>query len=261
MKRHPLLLFGLCALLFVLAFSLAWFSRVPPDRGQKTGDGGQPAQAAAPRDAPPPAYREITWDDLIPQDWDPAQGLGIQDFSTLRDNDPRAVAALQALRAAWDRAPIVPELDGQRVRLAGYVIPLEKQGESVTEALFVPYFGACIHTPPPPANQTIHIVFQISTPAMNMMDAFWIGGTLKTERGGSEGLGIYGYRLLAEHLEPYLLPPESGASFRAPGLSPVQVCGQNGNKARGAPGQHRQHDKAGQRADRPVARMHEQGMS
>ncbi|MDR2031744.1 MAG: DUF3299 domain-containing protein [Azoarcus sp.] len=219
MKRHFLPLFGLCALLFGLAFAVARFFLAPPDGRQKIGDERPLAQASTLRDAASSAYREITWDDLIPQDWDPAQGLGVQDFSSLRDNDPRAVAALQALRAAWDHAPVVPELDGQRVRLAGYVIPLEKQGESVSEALFVPYFGACIHTPPPPANQTIHIVFQNRTPAMSMMDAFWIGGTLKTERGDGEGLGVHGYRLLAEHLEPYFEQPESGsgASLSVPG--------------------------------------------
>jgi hypothetical protein len=52
---------------------------------------------------------------------------------------------------------IVEELSGQRVRIPGYLLPLEISGTKVTEFLLVPYFGACIHTPPPPPNQIIHV--------------------------------------------------------------------------------------------------------
>jgi hypothetical protein len=53
-----------------------------------------------------------------------------------------------------------PQLDGQIVRIAGYLLPLEFTGRSVREFLLVPWVGACIHTPPPPANQIVHVTLE-----------------------------------------------------------------------------------------------------
>ena len=50
------------------------------------------------------------------------------------------------------------ELDGKPVRIPGYLLPLEFDGDKVSEFLLVPYVGACIHTPPPPPNQIVHVV-------------------------------------------------------------------------------------------------------
>ncbi|MGI9201102.1 MAG: DUF3299 domain-containing protein [Woeseiaceae bacterium] len=52
---------------------------------------------------------------------------------------------------------VVKELDGTFVRIPGYAVPLELSGSKVTEFLLVPYVGACIHTPPPPPNQIVHV--------------------------------------------------------------------------------------------------------
>ena len=55
------------------------------------------------------------------------------------------------------RKSAAKDLDGQTVRIAGFMVPLEDASERVTEFLLVPYPGACIHTPAPPANQIIHV--------------------------------------------------------------------------------------------------------
>ena len=52
----------------------------------------------------------------------------------------------------------VPELAGQNLALPGFVLPLEYDGKKVTEFLLVPWVGACIHTPPPPPNQMVHVI-------------------------------------------------------------------------------------------------------
>lgn len=52
----------------------------------------------------------------------------------------------------------VDELDGVLIALPGFVLPLEYEGKKVTEFLLVPWVGACIHTPPPPPNQIVHVV-------------------------------------------------------------------------------------------------------
>lgn len=148
------------------------------------------------------AYREIQWENLIPKDWDPMAPFKNLKLGRLRDGDPRAQEALDKMHAAWDAAPAEPSLDGKAIRLAGFVIPLERKGDLVSELLLVPYFGACIHTPPPPANQTIHVVLDKPVSDIRMMDAFWVNGTLTITRGDS-GMGVFGYRLRADSLEAY----------------------------------------------------------
>lgn len=150
-------------------------------------------------------WPEIKWQALIPPDWDPrAQFKGL-DYSRLQDSDPRAMEALEQLRAAWDAAPTNPKLNGQRLRIAGFAIPLERKGEKVTEFLLVPYFGACIHSPPPPANQIIHATSAKPLADMLSMDAVWAYGTLSVQRRNTDW-GVAGYRLQVDKIAPYEIP-------------------------------------------------------
>ena len=63
-----------------------------------------------------------------------------------------AMAMLKKMRDVWDNAPVNTAIVGQQVRIPGFVVPLEDTKDGMKEFLLVPYFGACIHSPPPPAN-------------------------------------------------------------------------------------------------------------
>lgn len=159
---------------------------------------------------PPKHYRNIAWSELIPAGWDPAQPLRGLDVNALQDSDPRAQAALEKARAIWDTAPGNPALNGQAVRIAGYVVPLDAEREAVHELLLVPYFGACIHTPPPPANQIIHVRLRQPQEGIRPMDTLWIKGTLRLENSSTEvgiGLSTASYWLDADQTEPYSKSP------------------------------------------------------
>jgi uncharacterized protein len=147
-------------------------------------------------------YREIQWDDLMPKGWDPMAAFKGLDLSSMSDSDPRANEALASARAEWDKAPVEPALNGQRIRLAGFVIPLERKGDLISEFLLVPYFGACIHVPPPPANQVVHVIISKPVKGMRTMDTFWVKGRMQLQ-GGDSGMGVYGYRIMADGVEPY----------------------------------------------------------
>lgn len=151
----------------------------------------------------PAPFRELKWEELVPKDWDPMKEFKGQDMGAgLSDTDPRAQAMLQRLREIWDSAPTVPGLEGAQVRVPGFVVPLDEVAEGLKTFLLVPYFGACIHTPPPPSNQIIHVVTR--APAkVRTMDPVWVRGTLKTERQNS-AMGASGYRLDAVAVEPYV---------------------------------------------------------
>ena len=159
--------------------------------------------------APPAAsaeYREVNWDELIPKDWDPLKRFREMKLGGMSDADPRAQQVLKEIREAWNQAPINPALDDKAVRIAGYVVPLDDSKAGMREFLLVPYLGACIHTPPPPANQIIHVKPAQPAKGLQMMDAVWISGRLKTLRADT-AFGVSGYGMQALRVEPYTDKP------------------------------------------------------
>lgn len=144
----------------------------------------------------------LEWDALMPADFTFEQVYGTQDFGDLDDFDPRAQQKLDEMMQALQSAPVVPELDGKMVRIPGFVVPLDGVGQKVTEFFLVPYFGACIHTPPPPSNQIILTRFEPGTELKNLFDAVWITGSLKVESFSHE-VAASGYSIEAYRIEPY----------------------------------------------------------
>ena len=69
-------------------------------------------------------------------------------------------------------------LDGKLVRIPGYALPLEHIDTGVKELLLVPYVGACIHVPPPPANQTIYVTLEDAYIARTLFEPVWITGRM-----------------------------------------------------------------------------------
>jgi hypothetical protein len=174
----------------------------PPTASGSAG-AGRTAQSAAPGTAAP---RTIGWEVLVPADWDPMKDLKGLNLSILSDADPRATAALAKLREAWDNAPINPAVVGQTVRLPGYLVPLEETKDGLKEFLLVPYFGACIHSPPPPANQIVHVLPKAPAKGLRSMDTVWVTGVLTGTRTDSY-MGMSGYRIEATQVTPYAERP------------------------------------------------------
>jgi uncharacterized protein len=150
------------------------------------------------------AYRDITWEELVPPGWDPMKDIRAATSGILSDADPRAQEAMKKLREIWDHAPVVNANDGRRIRIPGYVVPLEETKAGLKEFLLVPYFGACIHTPPPPSNQIVHVL-PAKPAAFRSMDTVWVSGTLKLARTDS-AMGASSYRVEAVKVEPYVEP-------------------------------------------------------
>lgn len=182
----------------VLLASVLGLAGAADKSGYKLGD--RLPQANAPAAAA--AYKEMSWEALAPADWNPARELEGLNLGALSDSDPRAIKALEKLRNAMDNAPIVPTLNGARVRIAGFLVPLDGIKGQISEFLLVPYFGACIHTPPPPANQIIHVVPAKPYKVDQGVDAVWISGVLETTRAET-GMGNAGYRMKADLVAPY----------------------------------------------------------
>jgi hypothetical protein len=96
--------------------------------------------------------------------------------------------------------------------MPGFVLPIEYDGTKVTEFLLVPWVGACIHTPPPPPNQIVHVIVEEGSARESggMYEPVWVTGDMFTKatvrnlylKDGAGDISI-GYTLTASLVERY----------------------------------------------------------
>lgn len=134
------------------------------------------------------SFRTLGWGDLLPPGatFDPP----IVDHDSPFDVQNNA------------KIELVEALDGQKVRLPGYVVPLGGEARAVSEFLLVPYLGACIHVPPPPPNQMVHVHYPPGVSVNELWDPVWVFGTLHANPTQS-AYGVVGYRLEGARLDRY----------------------------------------------------------
>lgn len=162
----------------------------------------QPPASAASAASGAAGVRTIGWSDLTPADWDPFREFRQLDLMAYQDGDPRLQPLIRKMREIWDNAPVNPAVVGQAVRLPGYVVPLEESRAGVSEFLLVPYFGACIHSPPPPANQIVHVRLRTPSRQTRSMDTVWVSGTLATVKSETY-MGAASWRMEEASVAPY----------------------------------------------------------
>ncbi len=135
------------------------------------------------------------WEDLIPPGVPYSEIIGEGDMDVINDTWAPIYDA--------NGIKLNEELDGAFIKMPGFIIPLEITSEGVTEFMLVPYIGACIHVPPPPANQLVMVNSKQPWPSDQLWDAVWVIGTMRTQLQ-STSLGQTGYSLSAEELEIYV---------------------------------------------------------
>ncbi len=150
---------------------------------------------------------ELGWEDLIPEGFTPAasplETMTQEEVNKLFDGSAESNLELSEIEEMMSFAPTVSDLDGKQVKLPAYVVPLDYDGQTnLTEFLLVPYYGACIHTPPPPANQVVHANAKQAVVVEDTYRPVWAIGTMSTETIQSN-LAEAGYQLQIERLEPY----------------------------------------------------------
>ncbi|MGO9544825.1 MAG: DUF3299 domain-containing protein [Rhodomicrobium sp.] len=115
--------------------------------------------------------------------------------------DDKAWMSERRLQPGTGRAPaVVKELDGKRVRIGGYVVPLDFEATKVKEFLLVPFVGACIHVPPPPPNQIVYVKTEKGFDVEGSFDPVYVTGTLKVASQYT-GLAETGYSIDADKVE------------------------------------------------------------
>lgn len=165
----------------------------------------------------PQVDHESLSDEELAQDA-PAEGFN-SNTSAFEDQVAKAIAeSKQALaeekksgrdwRDALKSTKVRPEFNNKRIRIAGYIVPIEyDDNQVITEFFLVPYFGACIHVPPPPPNQLIYVKHPKGFTLPDLYTPFWVDGTVVIETQENE-LGLSAYSMRNVKLERYQEPEE-----------------------------------------------------
>ena len=153
--------------------------------------------------------KTIEWTDLMPEEdlkllqQMPEVQHDYSQPSPFDDNYQGDDPAAQQWQQILSSAKVVEKYNNTKVRVPGFVVPLEFDAEqNVTSFFLVPYFGACIHVPPPPPNQMIFVSGAQNLKADMIYSPFWISGTLTTDVM-THDLGQAAYSLKVDNIEEY----------------------------------------------------------
>jgi hypothetical protein len=143
--------------------------------------------------------RALRWQELIPAHLADKPLLS----PTIDHNAPDVLTQLSPWGDLAMSELVVPELDGEDVTIAGFIVPLNlTEDNRVDEFLLVPYFGACVHVPPPPVNQIIYVTSSAGLDADRIYEAWQVTGRLAVAAKQS-ALAQAGYSMRAEELTLY----------------------------------------------------------
>ncbi len=160
-------------------------------------------------------YKVLEWDELIPE----AELEIMKQISSLITNPHQPLDPNEGIRDDMNNAMqqmldpdvqgvmnsinVRPELNNQTVSIAGFIVPIETNDKNaITEFFLVPYFGACIHVPPPPPNQIIFVTFEKGLKVDEIWMPFEIRGTLFTELIEND-LAVSAYTFNADEVIKY----------------------------------------------------------
>lgn len=137
-------------------------------------------------------YKTVDWVDLIPKDdleallnppsyvTDVVDG-SLEDQITQQLQNSAAISSDDPYQQALVSTKVKAEMHDQTIRVPGFIVPLEfNEQQHVTQFFLVPFFGACIHVPPPPPNQIIFVTYADGLKLSSIYDPFWISGVLTT---------------------------------------------------------------------------------
>ena len=138
-------------------------------------------------------YIDLEWTDLVPlgQPFIPLmiQELLQHDQVPLPSQQPESIG----VRTDWN---------GQIVRLPGFIVPIEYSGTGVTAFMLVPFVGACVHVPPPPANQLVFVTTNDPYETTGLFEAVNVIGMFGTASMSTQ-LADIAYALSDDQIEPY----------------------------------------------------------
>lgn len=155
---------------------------------------GLTAITALPKAAFAEEVIDLEWDDLLPDG--SARPLPNSLLGNIHDSVNNLMGRQpisSGVRGDWN---------GKIVRIPGFVVPIDFDGTSVSSFILVPYVGACVHVPPPPANQLVFVTTSDPYESDGLFEAVNVTGMFGTASTRTQ-LAEVGYALSADKIEPY----------------------------------------------------------
>ncbi|MFN3213359.1 MAG: DUF3299 domain-containing protein [Henriciella sp.] len=148
--------------------------------------------------------REIGWEELLPEgEEERLAQLYQQQMAMLYSGGPVAEGSAADQMIQIGTFNTVPGLNETKIRIPGYTVPFEFGANAeIKEFLLVPYYGACLHAPPPPPNQTVFAIAEEPIRLRDLSQAVWLEGTLFTQTQESE-LADAAYTIRIDRIETY----------------------------------------------------------
>ena len=159
-------------------------------------------------------FKTVEWTELMPESdlqalLNPPSYLDDIEDGTFEDQISSQIqnsiqtASDDKYQQALISTTVIDEMNGQNIRIPGFIVPLEFNDEqAITQFFLVPFFGACIHLPPPPPNQMIFVTSPTGIFEQNLYDPYLISGTLETAMFESE-IGTAAYIMQMQAIAPY----------------------------------------------------------
>ncbi len=160
------------------------------------------------------SYEEIDWTELMPAEDlsallnrpafldDIADGSAQDSLDSFQQRQLEDEQA-QQYQAALSSTRVIQEFDGKAIRIPGFIVPLEQnEDKEVTRFFIVPYFGACLHMPPPPPNQILYVESEQGITLENLYDPYWFEGIVSIEQK-VDAMGTSAYSLSLDNYALY----------------------------------------------------------
>ena len=160
------------------------------------------------------SYEEIDWTELMPAEDlsallnrpafldDIADGSAQDSLDSFQQRQLEDEQA-QQYQAALSSTRVIQGFDGKAIRIPGFIVPLEQnEDKEVTRFFIVPYFGACLHMPPPPPNQILYVESEQGITLENLYDPYWFEGVVSIEQK-VDAMGTSAYSLSLDNYALY----------------------------------------------------------
>lgn len=146
--------------------------------------------------------QELDWSDLMPAGFSDEALFAEYDVSAFDDGDPEGQRRYEEFQEILQSAPVIESLNGKHISLPGFALPLEGDYEATSLFLLVPYFGACIHVPPPPSNQIVLVRADPGVKIETLFAPVKVSGRMRIEATDT-GIAHAGYTMDLTAIEEY----------------------------------------------------------
>ena len=161
-------------------------------------------------------YQPVNWEYLVP---DAERALLDQYQNNKQPTDLASLSTqvLNSINAAGDgdyqnaliSTNTIDKYDNKRVQISGFLVPLDfYPNQQPKNLFFVPYFGACIHFPPPPPNQMFFIQIEQGFNHFSLDQAYTLRGTLNRALF-EDPMGTSAYTLEVDSIATFMGQPDT----------------------------------------------------